>query len=166
MSLRIHLAIALTLCALGLAPGAAHVMELPVKLGYPPALYAQVTSTLYAWYGVAGGAIQVAAALAGVTLAFRMRGSPGFGMAAASSASLLVSLALWGALVAPVNAAWAERSPADPAFADAYAELRMRWEYGHVAAFIAWFTGWAGLVAAATRRPAGAGMGRVAGDTS
>lgn len=73
-------------------------------------------------------------------------------MAAASGAALVTSLALWGALVAPVNAAWTPLSPADPVFAEAYADLRMRWEYGHVAAFIAWFTGWVGLVAAATRR--------------
>lgn len=33
-------------------------MELPVKLGYPAAFYAEVTSTLYAWYGVAGGAVR------------------------------------------------------------------------------------------------------------
>ncbi len=150
---RPHVGSALTLCALGLAPGAAHVMELPIKLGYPPAMYAQVTSTLYAWYGVVGGTVQVAAAIAVAALAVRMRRSPGFGLAAASAAALFVSLALWGGLVAPVNAAWAARSPADPAFAEAYTSLRMRWEFGHVAAFIAWVTGWVGLVAAVVRGP-------------
>jgi hypothetical protein len=33
-----------------------------------------------------------------------------------------------------------------------YDNLRSRWEYGHVAAFIAWLSGWFGLVAALTRR--------------
>ena len=151
---RAHLAIALTLTALGLAPGAAHVMELPVKIGYPAALYAEVTSTLYAWYGIAGGIVQVSAAVTVAALAYRARRSPAGGLAAASAASLVISLLLWGALVAPVNAAWAELSRADVAgFAAAYERLRPRWELGHVAAFIAWFTGWLGLVAVAVRRP-------------
>src|SRR5262245_44758196 len=149
---RAHLAVALTLAALGLAPGAAHLPELPVKLNYSPELYAQVTSTLYAWYGIAGGAVQVAAALTGVILAIRVRHSPSAGLAVASAATLVVSLVLWGALVAPVNSAWAEVGRANPAeFVSAYARLRARWEFGHVAAFIAWFTGWLGLVAVATR---------------
>ena len=64
---------ALTLTALGLAPGAAHLMELPVKLGYPPELYAEVTSTLYAWFGRVGGTVQVAAAVTVAGLAFLVR---------------------------------------------------------------------------------------------
>lgn len=151
MVLRTHMMVALTLVALGLAPGAAHLMELPVKLGYPATLYADVTSSLYAWYGIAGGALQVAAALAVVALALRLRHSRAAGLAAASAAALVISLALWGALVAPVNAAWAEVPRTPPAeFAAAYQSLRARWEYGHVAAFIAWLTGWFGLVAVAT----------------
>lgn len=147
MALRLHVALALVLTALGLAPGAAHVMELPVKLHYPAALYAEVTSTLYAWYGIAGGSVQVLAALVVVALAVRLRHRSGRGIAAASALTLVVSLALWAALVAPVNADWAQLSHADPsAFAAAYARLRPRWEFGHVAAFIAWFTGWCGLV--------------------
>jgi hypothetical protein len=153
LATRAHLAVGLTLTALGLAPGAAHVMELPVKLGYSAALYREVTSTLYAWYGIAGGAVQVAAALAVVALAVRVRRTPMAGTAAASAAALVISLALWGALVAPVNASWAEIPRADPAaLAAAYEHLRLRWEFGHVSAFIAWFAGWLGLVAVATRQ--------------
>ncbi len=154
MQTRTHIALALTLTALGLAPGAAHLMELPVKLGYPAAFYAEVTSTLYAWYGVAGGSVQVAAAIAVVVLAMRLRRTPEFGLAMAAAASLLVSLALWALLVSPVNAAWAELSRADPvAWAAGYERLRARWEFGHVAAFIAWLTGWFGLLSLSLRRP-------------
>ena len=46
--------ITLILAALGLAPGAAHVLEMPVKMTYTPELYAAVTSTLYAWFGSVG----------------------------------------------------------------------------------------------------------------
>lgn len=137
-------------------------MELPIKLAYSPARYADVTSTLYGWFGVVGGALQVTAALVVAALAYRLRRSSVAPMAIASTAALWVSLALWGALVAPVNAAWAEVSPADTGFAAAYAALRDRWEYGHVAAFIAWLTGWFGLVAIVTRLAAGEGHRNVA----
>src|SRR5450755_2557159 len=43
------------------APGAARLMELPVTLGYSAQFHAEVAGTLYAWYGIAGGAVQVAA---------------------------------------------------------------------------------------------------------
>ena len=153
MQTRTHIALALTLTALGLAPGASHLMELPVKMGYPAAFYAKVTSTLYAWYGVAGGSVQVAAAIAVVVLVMRLRRTPEFGLAMAAAASLLASLALWGSVVSPVNAVWAELSRADPAaWAAGYERLRARWEFGHVAAFIAWLTGWFGLLAVSVRR--------------
>ncbi|MCC6198589.1 MAG: hypothetical protein IT518_29420 [Burkholderiales bacterium] len=162
MASRVHMAVSLTLTALGLAPGAAHLMEMPVKLGYAPAFYAEVTSTLYAWYGIAGGMVQVAAALTVVALAFRLRRSRAAGLAAASAAALVISLALWAAVVAPVNSAWADVSRADLAeFAAAYGHLRSRWEFGHLAAFIAWLTGWLGLVAVATGEPGAAARGTV-----
>ncbi|MGE3773626.1 MAG: hypothetical protein AB7I32_11920 [Gammaproteobacteria bacterium] len=150
MSLRLHFALALSLTALGLAPGVAHVLELPVKLAYPPDLYTTVTSTLYAWFGIVGGAVQVAAAISVVALAVRTRGQPVARMLAAAAGALVASLLLWGLVVAPVNAAWAEVL-GSPAAIDAYLRLRPRWEYGHVAAVIAWATGWIGLVAAVVR---------------
>jgi hypothetical protein len=154
MTLRVHIAVALTFAALGLVPGAAHLMELPVKLTYSPELYAEVTSTLYAWYGIAGGAAQVGAAFIVALLAARVRHSSSAGLALATAATFIISLVLWGAVVSPVNSAWAEVSRASPGeLASAYARLRGRWEFGHLAAFIAWFTGWLGLVALATRWP-------------
>lgn len=145
---------ALTLTALGLAPGAAHVMELPVKLGYPPEMYAQVTSTLYMWYGIAGGCVQVAALLTVVFLAYRTRHLPAGRLAAVAAASLLASLLVWGFVVSPVNSAWAEvASSRSSEFVSAYSRLRSRWEFGHVAAFIGWLTGWFGLVAAVRNTP-------------
>lgn len=143
-------AMALTLTALGLAPGAAHLMELPVKLAYPPAMYADVTSTLYVWFGVVGGSVQVAAALAVAMLAFRARGRPHGALLAVTTAALVVSLLLWALVVAPVNSVWADVAGTGE-FVAAYEHRRSRWEFGHVAAFLAWFTGWLGLVGAVTR---------------
>jgi hypothetical protein len=129
-------------------------MELPVKLRYSPELYTAVTSTLYAWYGIAGGAVQVGAALVVAFLAVRLRHSRSAGLALATAAAFIVSLLLWGALVSPVNSAWAEVSRTSPAeLAAAYVRLRSRWEFGHLAAFIAWLTGWIGLVALASGQP-------------
>lgn len=85
----------------------------------------------------------VAAALAVVVLAMRRRPAPEFGLATAAAVSLLVSLAVWGYVVSPVNEAWAA----------GYERLRARWEFGHVAAFIAWLTGWFGVLAVSARRP-------------
>lgn len=160
MPSRLLQVIALTLAALGLAPGAAHLLELPVKLAYPPALYAQVTSTLYALFGPVGGAVQMAAMVTVAVLAFRSRRLPQGRLLAASAAALLASLLLWAFLVAPVNGEWGSSVDVSQAeFAAAYARLRARWEYGHVAAFIAWFAGWLGMAAAFTMPPpAGAGV--------
>ena len=144
-------ATALTLTALGLAPGAAHLLELPVKMAWPAARYADVTSTLSAWLGDVGGTVQVSAVLAVAVLALQTRHLPQGRLAAASAAALLISLLLWALLVAPVNAAWAAVA-GSPDVVPAYAGLRSRWEYGHVAAFIAWFTGWLGLAVAVTRQ--------------
>jgi hypothetical protein len=48
----------LLLAAPGLAPGAAHLLEMPVKLGYTPERYFAVTSSLYAFFGSAGAPSQ------------------------------------------------------------------------------------------------------------
>lgn len=152
---RAHQITALSLTALGLAPGASHLMQLPVKMGYTAELYTAVTSSLYSWYGLVGGTIQVAALISVAMLAVRARRLPGGGLAAASAGALLTSLLLWGFVVGPVNAAWAGASNLSPEqFAVAYDGLRARWEYGHVAAFIAWLVGWFGLVAGVTRQKA------------
>jgi hypothetical protein len=56
---------------------------------------------------------------------------------------LALSLVIWGATVAPVNAKWAEAIRAgSQSVPGVYAQLRLRWEYGHVAAFLAWFAGY------------------------
>jgi hypothetical protein len=135
--------LSLVLAALGLGPGLAHLLEMPVKLDYSPELYAAVTSTLYAFFGYAGALFQVGALASALALAYASRKHAGFRFAMAGASLLACSLILWGALVAPVNAAWAraiqDGSQPLPAL---YAQLRSRWEYGHVAAFVAWLAGY------------------------
>lgn len=134
--------IVLLLVALGLIPGGAHVLELPPKMGYEAELYATVTSTLYRFFGLVGGVVQVSSILAAAVLSFLVRGRSTFRSTLAGTLSLVVSLLLWMTLVAPVNAEWFEVIESAPEFVPAaYERLRPRWEYGHVAAFTAWFIG-------------------------
>jgi hypothetical protein len=147
---RLLFSVALTLVALGLIPGGAHLLELPVKINYAPVLYADVTSTLYRWFGLVGGVIQVGALLITCTVAYTRRKSSQAPLLWASAVALLVSIALWAALVQPVNASWATVI-GGPDYVATYEQLRTRWEFGHVAAFCAWLAGWMGLSTAAAQ---------------
>jgi hypothetical protein len=148
MSLRTWRFVALMLAALGMTMGAAHVLELAPKMAYDAASYAAVTSTLYRYFGLVGSVIQILAILSAVVVTVLARGRPGFRLAAAGTIGLLGSLALWFALVQPVNLEWASVIRTSPeAVPEAYARLRERWEYGHVAAFVCWAAGFAALLA-------------------
>jgi hypothetical protein len=133
----------LVLAALGLAPGTAHILEMPVKLAYTPELYAAVTSTLYAFFGSAGAVFQVGALLSAALLAYRSRYLAAFRFTLLGAVLLAISLAVWGAAVAPVNAEWAQiiETASEP-LPTAYARLRLRWECGHAAACMVWFAGY------------------------
>jgi hypothetical protein len=132
----------LLLVALGLAPGVAHLLEMPVKLGYTPEQYFAVTSTLYALFGSAGAVVQVGALVITGVLAFLSRGLPAFRFVLAGVLLRGLSLVAWGALVAPVNAQWSEAiKSGSHSLPKIYAELRFRWEYGHATAFALWLAG-------------------------
>jgi hypothetical protein len=140
--------VTLFLTALGLTLGAAHVLELPVKMRYEPELYAAVTSTLYRLFGSVGAIVQIGAILAAAVLTFLVRRRPEFRVTLWGTLGLVLSLALWGAIVAPVNAEWLRVIESAPdSVPAAYARLRPRWEYGHVAAFAAWLAGFGLLLA-------------------
>ena len=149
--------VCLFLTALGLVFGGAHVLELPAKMEYDPELYATVTSTLYRLFGLVGGPLQIAAILAAALLTVLVRHTPTFRPTLAGTLGLVLSLVLWSVLVAPVNAEWGEVLRSAPeAVPAAYARLRPRWEYGHVAAFGAWLVGFGLLLLAVVREtPAG-----------
>lgn len=134
--------VTLFLAALGLVMGGAHLLELPVRMQYEPMLYMQVTSTLYRYYGLIGGPIQVLALFSATVLVYVVRGRSAFRSTIAGTLCIALSLLLWFLLVQPVNVIWAEALRASPADAvQAYAQLRSRWEYGHLSAFGAWVVG-------------------------
>lgn len=169
--------VTILLAALGLTLGAAHALELPPKMNYDAEMYTAVTSTLYRLFGSVGAVIQTAAILAALVLTFVVRGRPAFRLTLLGALGLVLSLVLWGALVAPVNAEWLRVMESAPeSVAEAYLRLRPRWEYGHVAAFAAWLIGFGLLVLSVLRetpaerstavrrdnalRPTGSGSGR------
>jgi hypothetical protein len=134
--------ITLLLAALGLTLGAAHVLELPPKMQYDAEMYAAVTSTLYQLFGSVGSVIQIGAVLAAIVLTFLVRGRSAFRLTLLGAVGLALSIVLWAALVAPVNAEWLRVIESAPeSVPEAYLRLRDRWEYGHVAVFVAWLIG-------------------------
>ncbi len=139
--------ITLLLAALGLVMGGAHLLELPVRAQYEPQFYMRVTSTLYRYFGRVGGPLQVLALLFSIRLVWLVRAHAAFRPTFAGTLGFAFSLLLWFMLVQPVNAVWSEALRAGPREAvQAYAQLRSRWEVGHVAAFTAWLIGFALLL--------------------
>lgn len=139
--------ITLLLAALGLVMGGAHALELLPKMQYDAKMYAAVTSTLYRYYGLVGGPLQVAAIVAAILLSYLVRGQPSFRLTLFGTLVLVLSLVLWFTLVAPVNAEWSRVIKSGPESVPlAYQRLCPRWEYGHVAAFIAWLIGFSLLL--------------------
>lgn len=132
----------LLLGALGLALGAAHVLEWVPKMGYDAEMYMAVNRTLYRFFGYVGAGIQLGAILMAMVITFLVRHRPVFRLTFFGTLGLVSSLVLWAVLVAPVNAERLEvLTTAPDAAPEAYLRLRSRWEYGHVAAFLAWLLG-------------------------
>ena len=144
--------LALVLSALAIGAPFAHVLEMPVRRGYDPALYVTVTHTLYRYFGSVGAVIEVGAVLAAVFWAAvleRSRTSPasGRGWAVMGAACLVLAHALFWLLVNPVNQQFATWTPtAVPAN---WTRLRDQWEFTHAVRAGLFLTGFCGLLASA-----------------
>lgn len=138
---------AIMLAALGMIPGGAHVLEMPPRLLYDAELYMAVTSTMYSLFGSVGAVVQLFAVTAAVLLTILVRRTPAFHASLIGLLCLLLSIGVWFFVVGPVNAEWMEALNEDRTTAAAeYVRLRPRWEYGHLAAFVIWFGGFAALL--------------------
>jgi hypothetical protein len=143
---------ALVLAALSMTAEAAHVLELPQKLHFDAAFYAAVNGTLYLYFAIVGGSVQVAAIIVTILLAARARGRARV-PAIAAAALLALAFAAWAAIVSPVNAEVARVASERPAALPAlWMTRRTRWEGGHVVGFVLQLAGYMALVAAALRR--------------
>ena len=152
MSTRMLWFTTLMLAAMGMSMGAAHVLELPAKMRYDAQMYVAINRTLYPFFAIVGGTVQVVAILAALWLVVRLRAERIFSTTLLGWLCLLGSLVLWFVLVQPVNTEWSHLSQSAPeAMTAAYARLRNRWEFGHVAAFAVWLLGVGTLVYAAVQ---------------
>jgi hypothetical protein len=119
----------LFLTMLTLAPGLAHLFELPNKIGLPRDAYFIVQGIYagWAWFGV----VILAAIATNLILAFRLwRHNRGAAMFAAGSAALIAaSLAVFFTWTFPANQATLNWTT----IPDDWERLRAEWEYSHAA---------------------------------
>jgi hypothetical protein len=152
MSLQTWRFLTLLLAGFGLTMGAAHILEMAPKLGYDAELYSAVNTTMYRYFGIAGAVVTIGGILSAGVLAYRLRRRPSFSLALAGALALLLSFGLWLLVVAPVNGEVASALRSAPeTVPEVWMRLRYRWEYGHLAASLAWITGFIMLLLSVLR---------------
>jgi hypothetical protein len=141
--------VAVVLAALTMGLAFAHTLELPQKLGYDVATWTRVQHSLYRYFAVIGGPLEVATVVAAVVFAVRARGLRGGRLAAVGAACFVVALALWFAAVNTANAEigrWVvDAVPSD------WRRWRVQWEFGHAGHFMVTFAGFLALLVATVR---------------
>jgi hypothetical protein len=149
--------ITLVLGALAIGAPLAHVLEMPVRRTYDPALYVTVTHTLYRYFGIVGAMIEVGAVVGAVGAAGlgTSRTSPRSARrwAVAGAACLVLAHALFWLLVNPVNHAFASWTPA--AVPPDWTQLRDQWEFTHAARAGLFLLGFCALLASVFAAPPG-----------
>ena len=122
----------ITLVAAALTLGASfgHVLELPQKMSWDAQLWVTVEHSLYRWFGVIGGPLEVLTVVCAVVLAVRAR-SRG---TVAAAALFVLALAEWAAVVQTANGVIGSWSP-DAIPAD-WTRWRAQWELGHAGHFV------------------------------
>jgi hypothetical protein len=135
------------LVALTLGMTFCHVVEIPGKLRLDGAAWLTVQENLYIAFGVVGAAIELLSILLTWVVAVQVRRCrPAFAWTIAAGLCITAGLAVWFAVVAPVNAAlsgWTpETLPAD------WSSFRDRWEIGHAVHAALFGLGFSALVIA------------------
>jgi hypothetical protein len=140
--------VAVVLAALTMGLAFAHTLELPQKLDYDAATWTQIQHTLYRYFAVIGGPLEVAGSLppwcrgAGSWAARRPAGRGRRGL-------LVVALGWWFAVVNTANVEvgrWAvDAVPSD------CGRWRAQWEFGHAGHFVVTFAGFLALLGATVR---------------
>ncbi|MGK9168605.1 hypothetical protein KXR53_19990 [Inquilinus limosus] len=120
--------LAVVLTALALVPGGAHLLAMPNKLEMDAAAYFTAQATYRGWSLL--GIVLIAALAADIALAIGARRQPGpFRLALIGTLCLAATLVVFFFWTYPANQATANWTavPRD------WVELRLRWEYSHVA---------------------------------
>ena len=141
--------VAVVLAALTMGLAFAHTLELPQKLVYDAATWTQLQHSLYRYFAVIGGPLEVATIIAAVVFAVRARGLRGGRLAALGAALFVVALGWWFAVVNTANVEigrWAvDAVPSD------WRRWRAQWEFGHAAHFVVTLAGFLALLGATVR---------------
>src|SRR5262245_13285001 len=168
MSDRALLWLAIAGAIVPLAAGAAHVLELPNKLGLEGLLWLEVQQQMYRGWGSMIAPFELVAIAASWLLAWRLRDARDrFSPVLTAAFCLSAALVLFFVWIAPVNEAFASWSaatlPAD------WPRYRLRWETGHVAHFALVVTAFVALLrtafVAGPRRPVRASSQRAEAST-
>jgi hypothetical protein len=147
MLLKVWRFFTLLLTALALTMESAHVLELPQKMLYNASLYAAVNTTLYRYFAIVGGVYQLASIGLAIVLAFLVYKQQSFRWTMGGALGLLLAFGIWLAIVAPVNSQVAAALRSTPQSVPAlWMQLRLRWEYGHVAGFVMQLIGFCALL--------------------
>lgn len=136
MGLKILQFFTILFVALSMSMAVCHLLEMPVRLGYAPALWSRVTNIegTYRLFGPPVGAVLEGGAwILAVVLAFlsRMKRRAVFYLVLLGVLCMVLTQVAWWTFVFPVNnqmVDWTPTSlPAD------FAALRNQWEYTHAA---------------------------------
>jgi hypothetical protein len=87
--------VAVVLAALTMGLAFAHTLELPQKLAYDPATWTQIQHSLYRYFAVVGGPLEVATVVAAVVFAVRAHRLRGGRLAVVGAVCFLVALGWW-----------------------------------------------------------------------
>src|SRR5438105_5766895 len=128
--LRVSRFLAIYLTALTLALTFSHLLEMPAKMRYGPALYMAVQQTLYSRFAAVGAPAEIGAVffLVVLCIVLRRRG-PIFYLVLLATICMAGGLPLWFAFVFPANSQTARWTGLPlPA---SWTVVRAHWEYGH-----------------------------------
>ena len=141
--------VAVVLAGLTMGLAFAHTLELPQKLAYDAATWTRLQHSLYRYFAVIGGPLEVATVIAAGVFAVRARGLRGGRLAVVGAVCFVVALAWWFAVVNTANAEvgrWVVGAvPSD------WRRWRAQWEFGHAGHFVVTFAGFLALLGATVR---------------
>jgi Domain of unknown function (DUF1772) len=146
--LRIWRFVTLMLTALSAGMAFCHMMEMPSRLKYAPALWSRVTNIegTYRLFGPAVGAsIEGGALSTAIFLSiFARKHRPAFALAWAGAACMAAAQVAWWLFVFPVNSQMVDWTP--ESLPENFTQLRDQWEYTHAARAILQIVGLGSLV--------------------
>jgi hypothetical protein len=146
MGLKVLRFITLLLVTLTLGLVFAHVMEIPGKLRLDGQTWLTVQQNLYVGFGVIGSIIEVGAVVLCWVMAFASRRRPAFYWTVGAAVAVSAGLAVWFALVSPMNTVLSAWTP--ETLPEGWRAVRDQWELGHAIHCVLFAMGFSALVIA------------------